>query len=427
MSGGGGAGRYGGRNWLFGLLPGAKIDYQRLAGQLWKNSIVASSINWIGRNLAQAPACVYKINPDGEEEIVQGHPLTALLQRPNKFYGGRVLRFATVLSLVVSGNAYWYIVRDMAGRPKELWYLPHTQVTPDWPDDATTDNWITGYIYYQQGRKIDLKFADVIHFRDGLDPDNMRQGLSPLASASREVVTDNERSGYEAALLKNTGVPGCIITPVDSTKTFTKGTKDELKSEYEESTTGDNRGRPMVLSGPIEVKRLALSPEELMLKGVSDKAEERICALIGVPPGVLNLGVGLAHSTYSNREADKETAWYEAIIPRLDIINSELDVQLLPFLGNPATERVGADYRNVRALRESMDNLYKRLTAAVSGPWLAPNEARAQVGLKPIAGGNDLYPPKAGGAQLEPNEPGQQKTKGKKPEAMVDTEDEGEE
>ncbi|MCW3058349.1 MAG: Phage portal protein, partial [Capsulimonas sp.] len=121
MGGYGSGGRYGGRSIFYGLLPGSKVDYQRQAGSLWRNSIVAASINWIGRNLPQAPPCVYQIKADGTETIVPKHPLTKLLMRPNPYYSGRVLRIATFLSLIVNGNAYWYIIRGMNGKPKELW------------------------------------------------------------------------------------------------------------------------------------------------------------------------------------------------------------------------------------------------------------------------------------------------------------------
>jgi hypothetical protein len=32
---------------------------------------------------------------------------------------------------------------------------------------------------------------------------------------------------------------------------------------------------------------------------------------------------------------------------------------------------------------------------SVGGPWKAPNEARADLGLPPIAGGDVLYPPRS--------------------------------
>ena len=169
MSGFSGGGRYGGSRTLFyGLLPGAKRDYQRIAGDLYRNSIVSASINWISRNLPQAPPCVYRNLPDGTRQIVPKHPMTAMLMRPNPYYDGRTLRQATMLSLITAGNAYWYIVRDARLNPKELWYLPHFQCRPYWHSNATTDTWIEGYAYTQGGETIALAFEDVFHMRDGI-------------------------------------------------------------------------------------------------------------------------------------------------------------------------------------------------------------------------------------------------------------------
>lgn len=392
-----------GRSFLYGLLPGAKVDYRKLAGDLSRNSVVAASVQWIGRNLPQAPPCVYKIDAKGKKTIDGSHPLAKLLNRPNPYYSGHVLRQATMLSLIVSGNAYWYVVRRMDGTPKELWYLPHFQVKP--VPGPNTDAWITGYEYTVDGQTQNLKFEDVIHFRDGLDPLFPWLGLSPLASAYREVVTDNEAAGYAAAILKNMGIPGVVITPKEAKQSFSGPEQQVLKDEYEESTQGDNRGRPMVLTGPVEIKTLALSPEQLLLDTAQDKPEERLCALIGVPPGVLQLGVGIKKSTFSNRDADRQSAWYECIIPRLDIIHEELDVQLLPAFGNADREKVGADTTQVRALQEAQDTLYTRLGTAVGGPFITANEARSQINLPNIDGGDALYPPTAGGGQPEPNEP----------------------
>jgi HK97 family phage portal protein len=409
----------GGTSFLTGLLPSAKFDYKRLAGDAWRNSIVAASIQWIGRNLPQAPPVVYQMQDDGTEVIVPGHPLTQLLKRPNPFYDGRTLRQATFLSLIAGkGNAYWWIKRANDGTPLELWYLPHFDCFPIWDQTSTTDNWITGYVYRNQGQYIRLENDAILHFRDGMDPYNPRLGLDPLDSASREIVTDNEHSGYTAALLKNMCMSPLLITPKDATQSFEETDQRELKSMFEESSTGDNRFRPIVLSGSMDVQKLSLTPNEMMLDTASDNAEARLCALIGVPAMLLGLKVGLEHSTYSNMEESRASAWQDGIIPRLELMNSECDTQLLPFFDPNPTLRTGADYRRIAALQEDRDNQYERVTAAVGGPWLTPNEARQEVGLEAIAGGDALYPPPSKGSPEDdsngqgkpPAKPGSKKT-----------------
>lgn len=392
-----GSSRYGtGRYWFYGLLPGAKVDYERIAGDRWKNAIVQASLAWIGRNLPQAPPCIYRENAKGEEAIVPGHPLTELLKRPNPYYDGRTLRQATFLSMIAGrGNAYWWVKRGPTGLPLELWYLPHFDVWPLWDHESTTDNWIVGYAYRNNGTIVRLKNEEVIHFRDGMDPENQRMALDPLKSGSREIVTDNEASGFAAALLKNMGVPGVVISPAHEGATFQTTDSDELKAMFEENAGGDNRGRPIVLSGGVRLDRLNLSPNELLLDHAQDRPEARLCALIGINPVVLGLTIGLEHSTYANMEEAERAAWRNGIIPRLELMNSELDTQLLPFYPNTTKLRVGADYRRVIALQDSLDDLYKRNNGAVGGPWLTPNEARQTASLPPIGGGDALYPARA--------------------------------
>lgn len=417
-----GSSRYGtGRYWFYGLLPGAKVDYERIAGDRWKNAIVQASLAWISRNLPQAPPCVYRENAKGEEKIVPGHPLTELLKRPNPYYDGRTLRQATFLSLIAGrGNAYWWIKRGPTGLPLELWYLPHFDCWPLWDAHSTTDNWIVGYAYRNNGTIVKLENDEVIHFRDGMDPENQRMGLDPLKSGSREMVTDNEASGFAAALLKNMGVPGVVISPAHPGTSFQTSDSDELKAMFEENAGGDNRGRPIVLSGGVRLDRLNLSPNELLLDHAQDRPEARLTALIGINPVVLGLTIGLEHATYANMEEAERGAWRNGIIPRLEMMNSELDTQLLPCDPNSGGLRVGADYRRVLALQDSLDNLYKRNTSAVGGPWLAPNEARQAAGLPPIAGGDGLYQP----MQPEPGKQadGQDTTPAKEP-AKKDADD----
>ena len=159
------------------------------------------------------------------------HPLEQLLRRPNKQYDGDTLRKAIMLSLVTgASNAYVWIKRDKgSGLPMELWYIPHFQIWPYWVEDATTDNWLAGYVYRCNGVDTLLAPENVIHFRDGIDPYNQRLGLDLLDSGSRELVADNEASGYLVAMLKNLGITPVIISPKDPNVDFDQATRDVIE------------------------------------------------------------------------------------------------------------------------------------------------------------------------------------------------------
>jgi HK97 family phage portal protein len=366
-------------------LPGRGKNWQSRAGDLWSSSIVMAAVGWVGANVAQAPLCVFKLPTGTTKAAPHAHPLNALLRRPNKFYSYPVLISSTMLSLIVSGNAYWYIVRDGVGLPKELWYVPHVQIEPSWPDGATTDNWVTHYTYRHAGKEQEIPFEDVIHFREGaLDPRNSRKSISALQTALRQIVLDHDIAAYETLLLGNMAIPGLVISPEAGTSI---ANPDDIRDTAYDRTAGENVGLPLVFTEPTKVTTIqGLSPEQMLLGDAGQAGEARICALIRINPIVLGLMVGMEHSTYNNQDGANKAAWENGVIPRLDIIAGELTTQLLPLYGDDPSLSVNADITGVRALAASEDALYKRLVQAAGGPFLGINEAREQAGLTALSG-----------------------------------------
>lgn len=398
-SAGGYGGWYGARR---NRLPGARVDYRGLAEDAWLNSIVAASVSWVGRNLGQAKPCVYREDTQGNDELIPRHELAKKLRRPNAFYDGKTLLQATFLSLISGrGNAYWWIRYANDGTVAEFWYIPHFQIWPVWKADATSDTWIAGYQYRQAGKLYFLRNQDVLHFRDGLDPYQLRLGLDPLGSAYRELVGDNESSGYYVSVLKNMGIMPLLISMKDPGVELIDADKKEIKDMIEDATTGDNRGRPAIVDSALEFHEMGLTPEKMLLQTAGMRPESRICALTGINAVVLGLQAGLEHSTYSNMEEARRAAWEDGIVPRLELVNAELTTQVLPayegLSGYDAQReewRVGTDLRQVTALQDSQDAKYKRVFMVVGGPVLTPNEGRQMLDMDEIEGGDKLYPVK---------------------------------
>jgi len=96
-----------------------------------------------------------------------------------------------------------------------------------------------------------------VHLRNGLDPRNVRLGLSPLTAELRDIFTDDEAAAYTATMLKNRGVPGLLIAPDSDNAVVSDEEAQAMRAKVEERTTGSNRGRPIVPTGKTKVTRLA--------------------------------------------------------------------------------------------------------------------------------------------------------------------------
>lgn len=341
------------------------------------NSIVTSCLRWVGKTFPEAPVRVWAKTRD-DEQIVHNHPLALVVEQPNPFYGAPTMWKALLTDYLLTGNAYLKKVRGgRSGTVLELWWMPASLVEPKW---NSADSFVDWYDYNPHGESIPIPAEDIIHFRDGLDPENPRKGKSAMASVLGEIYTDNEASAYTRTILSNMGVPGVLISP-DTDTYLADEELEDIKAKFEERFTGNNRGRPMVMTAKTSVQMLSFSPQQLDLKELRRIPEERITAVFGLPAIIAGLGAGLDRSTFANYAEARAAAWEDLIIPMQRDLATAFQVQLLAEYGQDTrTHRVGFDVSNVRVLQEDQNALMTRLVTGVSGAILTPNEARKALG-----------------------------------------------
>ncbi len=299
------------------------------------SSLIMAVTLWLARTFPEAPIRVLAVQPDGVLEPVDDHPMTALIRRPNPYYSGVLLWGATLTDFVTAGNAYWVKIRSTGSRVVQLWWVPSQLIEPVWPDDGRT--FISSYAYTPDGGQqvVQLAPQDVVHFRYGLDPLNMRKGLSPLGSLLRELFTDDEAARFTATILTNLGVPGVVLAPTAETG-LPLPEAQEMKDEFAQRFGGSHRGEPFVSTHPIDVHVMGYSPEQLNLRSLRRIPEERVTAILGVPAIVVGLGAGLDRSTFANYSEAREAAYESNVIPTQRLMAEELHTQLLPDFGDPA-------------------------------------------------------------------------------------------
>ncbi|WP_432769797.1 MAG: phage portal protein [Sphingopyxis sp.] len=374
--------RHGGVSRFFGaLLRRTRFDYRKEIGDLLDASVVMAPVQWVQRALPEAELKVRKKNRVGDIEEVGDHPMLALIQKPNDFYADIVLWWGVVLSLLLDGNAYWMIVRNGVGKPVELWYIPHWMLEPKWPEGG--QEFISHYLYAPGGSVDPTKVApeDVVHFRYGVNPRNMRKGLSPIDSVVREIFMDMESSNFVAALLRNMGVPGVVIAPkggATPNPADVEATKAYIQSQF----GGDGRGRPLVLGAPTEVSQFGFNPQQMNMSEARDVAEERVCAGIGIPAAVVGFGAGLQSTKVgATMEAMGKQAWQNGVLPIGKLIADELKRSLLPLFGKAEGLDVFWDTSEVPAMQEDEDKKAERWGKLVDAGLAMLYEGREALGL----------------------------------------------
>jgi hypothetical protein len=349
--------------------PGSNVDYATEVRNGMYSSVITSALCWMMRTFPEAPLVVQR-SIEERWENVAGHDLAKLIRRPNKQYGGRVLWMATIMDFCF-GEAYWLKVRNGNGEVVELWWAPRALMTPmSFPESPGS----LDYYRYHPGQSapIELQPRDVVHFRFGIDPNNIL------------------RANFTAAILKNLGIVGIVFSPKDGM--IQKEQAESLKSDIQSRFTGERRGQAMMVTGAMDVKLLQYNLQGFDVGPIRDIVEERVSAALAIPAAVIGFGTGLQQTKVgaTMREMVK-LAWQGGIEPNQAIMADELDRSLLPeFQKNPDLFRTWFDTSQVEALTESPKEKTDRVVMLVEKNIIKVTQGQRELGY-PVDPTQDDY------------------------------------
>jgi len=308
------------------------------------------------------------------EEILQ-HPILDLLRSVNGFMNEFELFEQTFQHLELTGNAYWYIVRDNLGTPIELWPLLPQYVHPI----VSETEFIGKYLFtVDNQKKIIIDNKDMIHNKYP-NPNNPVLGKGKLEAVIISADLSMSMNVYEAALFKNNAIPDtALVLPPDAGNPGADEVK-RIKSEWRKQFGGTKKSGGMaVLSGGADIKKLSLTPKDMgFLKGRRAALEE-IAGIFGVPLSKL-----ITESVNrSNAEAGDESYMRDTILPMLRRMEQKLNEQLTPQFD----ERLFVAYDN--PVPEDKEFMLKERESNLKTGLTTINQERQRMNLEPVGWGD---------------------------------------
>jgi HK97 family phage portal protein len=374
------------------------------------SSLVEACVLWIANAVTQTTPAVLRYDADDDfGEVDRRHAMARLMRRPTfdarvgrSSYSWIPLIQATLISFVADGNAYWRKRRSGTRTPVQLWYMPHDRVTPVHRDGS---DFLVDYYEIRGGAQVDrVSPADMVHFRDGIDPGNPLLGISKLRTLLREIYTDEQAARWTASLLRNQAVPGVVLSPEPGALNVMSEDEAKLvKARLDGDFTEDNRGSSIVLGASAKLQQYGYSPDQMKLGDIRDIPEERVSAVLGVPAGVVGFGAGL-QTTKTNATMGElvDLGWQNGVLPRTRLLASELTEQLLPdFDDDPDLEFV-FDTARVPIMADYQDKIAEKHERLMRSTIETRAEARRAVGLK-TGSDDDVFTLSAGATVIQPD------------------------
>lgn len=356
----------------WGLRTPTDEDFAEALHHAHRSSLVTGCVEFIISNAVTTPWTLLQ----GEDEPVEEHPLLDLLDMPNPQMDGTALLSGVIWSLSLTGNAYVHLVRNRMGDIAELHYLPHHCV-----EVRGDRRGVTHYVYRIEGMEQRIELDDMLHMRRYMDWQYPWFGRAPIAALGPEIWLDMEAKRMVAAVMRNRGMPGGMISPKDDDVITADADDLETTRRYmRDQFSGDKRGNWLVLGRAMDVHPFTYDPRMLDMRAAYHVAEERVAQAFGIPAAVVGFDAGLANTRVgSTQEQFERQAWQGGIIPIQDIIASQISRKLVMEDGL----RLDFDRSSVTVLQEDEQRKAEIWTKLVAGGIATIAEARLPFGLEP--------------------------------------------
>lgn len=372
-------------NWFSGIVhepyTGAwqkEVRYES-RDSLLRNSAIYACVTGIAADVAKMRIKLCENKEGIWNEITTGSPWLAVLKKPNSYQNRIQFLMQWIISKLLYGNAYIYLVFDKRPVVAEMHVLDPHLVTPM----VTAD----GSVYYNLNPDPLAGITDggVVVPQDEIIHDRMAPlwhplvGVSPLFACALSGTLGNKIQKQAISYFDNQAMPGGVLTlPGD----LEDDELESLKAKIALAHSGDNRGKMMVLSGGMTFSATQNAPKDTQLDVVIKSTVEDVSRAYHYP--IFKLG-GPVPTLAGNVESLITTYYTDCLQHLVEAVEIGLDEGL----ALPASLGTELDLENL--LRMDVSALYETNNKAVTGGWMKPDEARYRANFSPVPGGNTPY------------------------------------
>ena len=367
--------------WVFGRSTSGKVVNEKTSMQV---SAVYACVRVISESIASLPLDLFKYSGRGSDRDRE-HPLYSVLHNePNTEMTSFTFRETLSTHLLLWGNAYAQIIRNMKGQTIGLYPL-----LPDRMEVHRDEN--TKEIFYiyrvsrdgvvpglKAGEPVILEAEDVLHI-PGLGFDGL-VGYSPIAMMRNSIGSAIATEEYGSKFFENGATPSGVLEHPGILKDPKK-----LRDSWHETYGGSaNAGKVAILEEGLTYKTIGIPPKDAQMLETRKFQVEDIARIFRVPPHMIG---DLEHATFSNIEHQSLEFVKFTIGPWMARWEQAMDRSLL----NSFEKKDHFIQFNAEGLlRGDLQSRNNAYAVARQNGWMSANDIRAKEGM-------DLIPAELGG------------------------------
>lgn len=298
-------------------------------------------------------------------------PSTSLINSPSLSLDRGAFIEETVMSLALSGEAFWLLNRpggptgDVADvkilTPAEVYIEPH-------PTRGTVSYWWRG-TEYQSWAIRHLKYLRI---------PNRTRGLGPIQAAKTEIGGNIELRDYASNWFTENDEPtGILTSDQDINGEKAKRYRDAFKREGDFAPADGNKKRDIrVMGNGLKYDPMLLKPADVQFLESQQFSTTQMARLFGIPGSIMLAAVEGGSQTYSNVEQD----WIGYVRFTLMKYIREIESAWSTLVPRGQTVRFNID----ALLRTDTKTRYEAHNLALTGRWKTTDEVRSDENLAPL-------------------------------------------
>ncbi len=227
--------------------------------------------------------------------VIPDHPIIQAIEHPNEVMTGWSLLWNTVVSLELTGRAFWWLIGDKDSH--QIFPLPSSWVEPH-HERGLFSSYMIRPRFAGAAMQVELDGSEVCRFYYP-DPQNpVRGSLGPLQAAALAVNTDEAIQLAQQQAFQNGIFPGMAVIvgrdpdihpddgKADDRALLRREQRSNLINSILQMYRGSWRyGYPLILDVLIrDVKKISSSPAEMDFQNSSQLTKARIYQAFGVNP-----------------------------------------------------------------------------------------------------------------------------------------------
>ncbi len=339
-------------------------------------SAVWGATRVVSESLAVLPWKVYERLGDDKKKVVTDTPYARVLAKPNPELTAFSYREAKLAHLLLWGNSYAEIEKDMSGRPLALWPIPPDRVEPA----RDENNRLVYKVWNQYGPDVIFDAQDILHVH-GLGWDGV-QGYSVVSMAARTLGIAIAQDEFSAGFYKNGAQIGGVLMHPNKLQ---KAGRDELREQWQQIYGGaPNAGKTAVLWEGMQYQALGIPQKDAQFLESREFSIEEIARWFRVPPHKI---ADLRRAHFNNIEEQNLDFVTETLLPWAVRIEQEYDAKLTRGRGK-FYSKLNFDAR----LRATLEKRSESYATARQWGWMSANDIRRLEDQDPLpAEQGDVY------------------------------------